>query len=71
MFALVKWADENQFSIIALSRVQEPRKEFAMYKAGDMVKATCPRHKGVFGAKIIEIGGKLKFNIYLNFTILL
>lgn len=58
MYSLVEWIDEQKFSVIPLSRIKEPRKDFAEYKEDDVVKASCPGFSGVHNAKLVAIRGK-------------
>lgn len=57
MYALVEWTEEEKVSIITLSRIKDPRKEFSLYKVGDLVKASCHGFPGVHPAKIFAIRG--------------
>lgn len=53
MYALMEWIEEEKVSIITISRIKDPRKEFCQYKVGDLVKASCHGFSGVHPAKIL------------------
>lgn len=57
MHALVEWTDEEKVSVISLTRVKEPRKDFGLYNLGEVVKASCHGFPGVHSAKILSIRG--------------
>lgn len=59
MHALVEWTDEEKVSVISLTRVKEPRKDFGLYNLGEVVKASCHGFPGVHSAKILSIRGNL------------
>lgn len=56
--AIAEWVAEGKYSLIPLSRIKEPRKEFNNYQEGEYVKASCYGFPGIFDAILLELGGK-------------
>ena len=63
MYALVEWVLEGMFSIISLSAIVSPRKEYELYSCGEDVTA---KFQGkTYPARINKISGNYKE--YLSF----